>query len=449
MAYIDGQLKEGTLVNDLKALILANGWTFEKSFKKVTYPSNLALVNSGYQADSPVDFDIAEHHIFKSASGLYYGIAKTSKYTEVYGTLPNKPYTTPDNEKLLRQYIAGKYKPFGKECNLFFYMLDKVPAVADGGVIGHGHNTYGAAIIRTVIDVEVYDGSLVGTGSGAVYQTISDPDTFQSPFVKSTLRNSNLTGTNVDSNWWPDSVVRVKGFIDSETLFIVLQADNTPAFQNNVVPSVPIYWGKFESFKVGDTGNHALWAGTAFDTGNESASHQFDQKDPTPYRRVADYLPLEKTYPNYPGNGIDNIIVKRSELGSRYQAYFLSWNTAPQTMPPDRVGKDGGQYPLSWTTQDNDEYKYKFNPSMYSQKIHTSRAYLVHPDEGVRGYLPRMVILAPLGLVNDDKLKVRTNSCPDEFDIYRFFLTSAISPVSKRPGTAFTPAGIGIYEKSI
>lgn len=449
MPYIDTTLKEGSLVADLKALIVANGWVFEKSFKKIAYPTTLISPTSSVQDSTKVKMSVAEHTIFRNAEGLFYGIAKIYNFEELYRDMPSKPYAgNAANEALLKEWIASKYQGFGKECAVYFYMLEQLPDVLEGEFFGCAVDV---STERGAIDIETEESAYVPmpTGSPVFEYTKFVEDRQQSPFVKSTLRNPNLADTDVATNWWPDSLVRVKGFVDASTLFIIMQADSTPAFMNNVVPSVPIYWGKFDSFKEGDVGNHALWAGTAFDTGTEAASHAFDQKSSTPYRNTADFLPIQKTYPNYPGNGVDNIIVKRSELGSRYQAYYLSWNTAPQNMPPDRVGKDGGQYPLSWTTQDNDEYKYKFNPSMYSQKIHTSRAYLIHPDEGVRGYLPKMVILSPMGLVNEDKLKVRTATCPDTFDIYRFFLTSAISPVSKRPGTAYTPAGIGIYEKSI
>lgn len=439
-------MKEGTLLEDFKQILVEGGWKYEKGFLKIGYPNALIDPKNTLDGDSKITMSVAQHMIFSNADGLYYGVAKPYTFQEYYDDIPNKPR---EEEELFKEWLVGQYKGFGKECNLYFYMCENIPSIEEGGF-------YGCAVPndaeRGAIDIENEESEYVRrTGSNTpVFEfTKSFPDRQQSPFTKSTLRNPNLSETDVATNWWPDSSVRVQGHVDAEYLFVIIQADNTPAFENNVVPSIPVYWGKFESFKDLDNGNHALWAGTAFDTGNESASHNFDFKSSTPYRKTEKFMPFGKTYPSFPGNGVDNVIVKRSELGARYQAYYLSWNTAPQNMPPDRVGEDGGQYPLSWMTQENDEYKYKFNPSMYSQKIHTSRAYLIHPDEGVRGYLPRMVILSPMGLINEDKLKVRTATCPDEFDIYRFFLTSAISPVSKRPGTAYTPAGIGIFEKSM
>lgn len=453
MTYINTTVTEGELLKELQALLVANGWTYEKGFKKIAYPSSIIHPTTSTPSITPVGMSVAEHKIFSNSQGLYYGIAKVYNFEEQYGKIPNAPKTSPEDKKLFETWLSGKYKPFHKDCVLYFYMCENIPSVVEGGTFGCAvETTNSMSTERGSVDIEVEKSDYIPSASGGSHifeYTEFYEDRQQSPFPKSTLRNSNLTKTDVATNWWADSLIRIQGRIDTEHVFVVIQADNTPAFRDNVVPTIPLYWGRFVSFKDGDVGNDALWCGTAFDTGTESGSHSFDYKSSTPYRDVKNFLPIKKTYPNYPGNGIDNVIVKRGELGARYQAYYLSWNTGPQLMPPDRVGKDGGQYPLSWTTQDNDEYKYQFNPSMYSKKIHTSRAYLIHPDEGVRGYMPKMVILSPMGLVNEDKLKVRTATCPDTFDIYRFFLTSAISPVSKRPGTVYTPAGIGIFEKGI
>lgn len=446
MPYIDTVMQEGTVMDDLKTILTANGWTYKLGFKKYAYPSTIASPGGSAPSDSSkVKLAIARHMIFENVDGVLYGIAKVRNFEETYGDLTVVPRT---DDAGFRLWLADQYKDFTHQCALHFYMLDAVPTnVLEGGAFGCAVDVDPE---RGAVDIEVINHEFVVlSGSTPTFRyTEFDENIQQSPFVKSTLRNSNLQTVAVETNWWPDSLIRVKGLVDTKTVFLVVQADSTPAFRNNVVPTVPIYFGAFVSFKEADVGNQALWAGTAFDSGAESQSHTFDFKSTDPYRVVANYLPIRRKYPNFPGNGIDNIIVKRSELGARYQAYFLSWNVAPQMMPPDRVGKDGGQYPLSWTTSENEEYTYQFNPSVYGGKIHTSHAYIIHPDEGVRGYLPKMVILSPLGLVNDDKLKVRTATCPDQFDIYRFFLTSAISPVSKRPGTAYTPAGIGIYEKS-
>lgn len=451
MAYINQISTEATLMQDLKDLIVANGWTFEKSFYKVAFPNMIINPNSSFDQETLISFAVAKHMIFKNANNRYYGLAQLKQFKIKYKDIPHKPLTNLNDPTIEQQMIDWVVETYGNNLDrhtIVAYMLEQVPSITEGGKFGHAVDT---SLFRGAIDLEVEKAKYFATGTGGwIFEyTEKYPERMQSPFVEMVLRNPNLQGIDEKTNWWPDSLVVIQGFIDSETVFLLFQMDKTPAFEYNVVPLTPLYMGDFISFKPGDTGNAALWAGTAFHTGTETQSKTFDYDSITPYHNVNDYLPILKTYPNKPANGIDHIIVQRSDLGARYQAYYLSWATANNQMPPDRVGVNGGKYPQAWLGSANDEYKYKFNPSMYSGKVHTSRAYLVHPDEGVRGYLPKMILLHPLGLVNGDKLKVRKAACPDQFDIYRFFLTEAISPVTKRPATVYRPAGIGIYEKTV
>lgn len=444
MPYINTTFTEGTFLTDLDTLLLANGWVFEKSFKKYAYPSALINPSSNIQPNSYYDISMARHRIYKNSQGVLYGFAQLHQESYRYSEIPVSPR---EDEAGFKTWLETELDKNYDRHEFFVYMLEVLPDIVEGGKFGCAVDV---TPMRGAIDIEVISSRVVQVQNGYLFEyTEEKPEIMQSPFMEIVLRNPNLEGIDSETNWWPDSLVRVNGYIDSETIMLLMQADNTPAFENNVVPIIPLYMGKFESFKEGDIGNDALWGGTAFNTGNQDASHNFNFDSSTPYRETMNYLPVRKTYPNYPANGIDNIIVKRSELGARYQAYYLSWNTVGNQTPPDRVGIDGGQYPLAWNTEKNDEYKYQFNPSAYSGKVHTSRAYLVHPDEGVRGYLPKIILLSPFGLVNNDKLKVRKASCPDDWDIYRFFLTEAISPITKRPATVYRPAGIGIFEREI
>jgi hypothetical protein len=453
MAYVNQVFTEGTLMTDLKNLIVANGWTFEKTLYKVVYSNFIIDPDEYIDQDDNVNFAVAKHMIFKNANNRYYGLAQLKQFSVMYKDIPHKPKTDLNNPSIEQDMIDWVVETYGNDLDrhtIVAYMIEQIPSMADGTNFGHAVD-YQVSHFRGAIDLEVEKSKFLDNGSGNwIFEyTQKFPERMQSPFVEMVFRNPNLQGIDAKTNWWPDSLVTVQGFIDSETVFLLFQMDKTPAFENNVVPLTPLYMGDFISFRAGDTGNAALWGGTAFHTGNETQSKTFDFDSVTPYHNVNNYLPILKTYPNKPANGIDHIIVQRSDLGARYQAYYLSWSTANNQMPPDRVGTNGGKYPQAWLGSANDEYKYKFNPSMYSGKVHTSRAYLVHPDEGVRGYLPKMILLSPFGLVNGDKLKVRKAACPDQFDIYRFFLTEAISPVTKRPATVYRPAGIGIYEKTV
>ncbi|EJQ89455.1 hypothetical protein ACQVWH_19330 [Bacillus toyonensis] len=449
MAYVEKMYTEGEFQDEIVKLVIANGWKKVKSFFRAVYPD----LDVKSEDDSKFEFGMSKHMLVKNNSGSIYGIAQISKWSLKKSEIKYN-FTNEEGKKAFAE-DGKKRLESGRDRSCFYvYMIEKEPSVVDEGILVLPYESN--KFEKILLDVELTKITVTtkvspsGSGTYKVYSyDEAETQVMMSPWVKVTLRNTNIQGVDAQTNWWPDSLVRINGQVDESRVVLLIQADNTPAFENNVVPVTPLYMGQLESYANDDTLGDALWAGTAFDTGNEAASHKFDFNDTKPYRNVENYMPVMKSYPRSPGNGIDNVIIKRSRLGARYQAHFIAWNVAPNAMPPDRVGKDGGQYSLAWQSQDNDEYKYQFNPSVYSNKVHTSRAYIVHPDEGVRGYLPYMILLSPLGLLNGDRLKVRKNTCPDSHDIYKFFNVDAISPITKRPSTAYRPAGLGIFEKTV
>ncbi|PFJ16496.1 hypothetical protein COI89_10820 [Bacillus cereus] len=448
MAYIEKIVSEAEFQNELVATMIENGWKEVKTFYKAIYKTKKAGEYLLHQ------YWIAKHVILKNADGGMYGITQTW----VWAT-KNKldiDFSIGGEQAALRAYLESNPQYKDRSC-MYLYMIEKVPNYQDKAVISMGSED--GLEFGTIIDVELAEVKKIAhtkpdpsTGKPITYynyEYTDNPELMMSPWVKSTFRNPKLQDVDVDTNWWPDSLVRITGQIDTKRVVLLIQADKTPAFENNSVPVTPVYLGRLESYAEDDTISDALWAGSAYDIGNETSSHKFDFESTKPFRNVGDYMPRTKSYPKNPGNGIDNVIIKRSRFGARYQAHYIAWNVPSNMMPPDRKGNNGGQYPGAWQSHDNDEYKYQFNPSLYSGRVHTSRAYIVHPDEGVRGYMPYVVLLSPLGLLNGDKLKVRQNTCPDTHDIYRFFTVDAISPITKMPSTAYRPAGLGIFEKTI
>jgi hypothetical protein len=83
----------------------------------------------------------------------------------------------------------------------------------------------------------------------------------------------------------------------------------------------------------------------------------------------------------------------------------------------------------------------RFNPSLYTNKVHSSCIYVVHPEEGVRGLLSDMIGVVPLSLVDGDKLIVNEG----EFQgTYRFLLVEGYSALTAQPGVAYKPIGVGL-----
>lgn len=158
-------------------------------------------------------------------------------------------------------------------------------------------------------------------------------------------------------------------------------------------------------------------------------------------------LPLLKTYPFYPSNGVDSVMVSRSRYGARYQKHYLSWNVPSNGLPPTRMNEQGRKYRRAYEPHENTtDYKYQFNTSRYSNKVHSSRIFVVHPEEGVRGYLDKSLAFDSQS-VRSTTLKLRKMDCPKiEHELYITSEIGAVSPLTKVPATVFRPAGLGIYK---
>ncbi|MGG3797733.1 hypothetical protein [Metabacillus fastidiosus] len=389
-------------------------------------------------------------------------------------------------------------------------------------------------VIRSALDIEV-----LGTGwDGAAieaYVTHTDPRCMQSPIVKTTLRAEfleNVTHPIWHTNWWTDSEVSVRGHVDSRTIFLIMQADNAPTWEKNLVPTIPLYFGKINSLDGDKDEGYALFAGTIppasrtavrnevtrlsrevypntttfkvvdatklpdppalltlqgkeviklvqkegntltveraqqgteagiYGTGttvarlstnnanipNETVVSLYDFDDPG--ATVGETIqPLLKVYPYHPSNGVDSVMVSRSRFGARYQAHYLSWNAPPNQIPPTRMTEDGRKYPRAFESMENTtNYKYQFNASRYSGKIHSSRIFVIHPEEGVRGYLDKAIGFNPQSISSSTKLRVRKENCPEKvYEMYKYFSVGAVSPITKIPATPFRQAGLGIY----
>ena len=458
MAFIDttlpeatNVLQEGTFLDDFASLLTTNGWTEELTFKKASYDGMLS--NSTMDGTPSYEFFVATHKIFSNADGKFLGVAVGSSWDgendiDDVVTIPQLSAESGLGDTTeFETYLEDKSTDNKVTTSIYFYMVENLPDfTADSMTIAPSEGTE-----KFALDVEVKQyagGKSDEVGDYPIVISDANPKVMQSPITKSTLRPEFIEDVDYPemmTNWWSDSEVALRGVIDDTNIFVVLQADNVPAWENNVIPSVPLYFGKLTT--VSDSDNAvAMFAGTVASGTSESDVAEFDFDDPT-VRVGEKIMPVLKNYPSHPSNGIDTVMVSRSRFGSRYQEYFLSWNTSPNTMPPDRQGADGKEYPRSWNHIHEDEYKFQFNPSRYSNKVHTSRIYVVHPEEGVRGHLSQAVGLNAINF-SAGKLRIRKQNCPTkEYEVYRYFSIGGVSPLTKRPGTAYRPMGIGIYEE--
>lgn len=458
MPYIKQLFTEGGFMTEMKDLLVSNGWTAESTFKKLGFN-----FGSFYQKppNSSVDPDLisftiylADHIVVRNGSGELFGMARMSSMQKKFRDLPAEFRGTeryPDSAKLvaadgvlrekLHQWMIDQFNNVSTDTSeLYFYMLKDKPFVENGTI-----NVYPSDDAQAVIDVENLGYKpFSGMNGSTLYYYFeganSHPEIMQSPMMRVKTREVGTAGNGWMTNWWSDSKIRVEGRVSSETVSIIIQCDNTAAYADNNVPTIPIYMGQLVPEDAADTNESVLFGGTAVPLAT------YDYRSTKPHTATP-LMPIGKNYAKKPGNGIDNIIVKRAKLGAFYQAYYLSFHTGSDTMPPDRVSTDGRSYASAWKNQQNDEYQYQFNPSRYLDKVVASRAYVIHPEEGVRGYLKDMLMTSSIGLNNTDRLKVKREACPNVFDLYKYYVVDAVSPLTKSPAIVYSPAGFAIYEK--
>lgn len=593
--YLNGEIAPTSYYTAVKNKDETTTLTFEPGVS-----GQVAIYYSTVAPADVFDFYVAKHYIVKNISGNLFGMAMLAHVNEqVVRTGCKVPFAIYDVDAdygtQLRPQDSGIFSWAIQKANedslferhtLYFYQLEKW--------IGNGKMIVGwekaDELKKLALDVEVQT-SMWGldnfTNALKFKTTDSFPQIFQSPIVTARTRIPQLEHMEkvalLDvkyTNWWDDSMVSVKGFVDGKSLMLIILADTAPIWDNNAVPAIPLYmgdlqiqglteevvnrditfdfsrkttrtstiisnkpmvnsnsyvkvWimgdtdgdmpdetikltiagqeigdfntldalepsnskhdaqymGKFDITDVegkssvtieavsGDgvsgyapvaarmwieihieTSNNiegapsALFSGTAYSkdrAGLEASLKQsgnFDYDDAGVEQEIL--LPIMKEYPHYPSNGVDSIMVKRNKYGARYQAHYLSWNVPSNNIPPLREDVDGKKHPRAWKDYRNDQYKFQFSPSLYSGKAHSSRALLVHPEDGTFGTLRNVILTSPLTIMNGDELKAVKDYCDDEnkYEVYSYYLVEGISPLTKRPATSFRPAAIGILK---
>ncbi len=463
MAFIDTtpasftpKVTEVDLQAKLGELLATENWKVAANVKKVIYDAKWTKPSGTTTATSVVRNTVAEHFIYENAEGKMFGVAIAGSWEMTIGAMRaiNKdPNEIPAKEFAV--WATNEFRNYRAPHTLYVYMIEKLAGLIPNNpdIILQWNGSEEDTQLRAALDIEVEEAAWKtdANTSGVYTVTKAHLERMQSPIMTAGLRtnlldsyySSGLSAPAQFTNWWYDSELSIKGHLTGTNLFLIIQADNVPAPEGNLVPSIPLYFGKIEPIEEGDEA-YAMFAGSVPRESTIDGIAKYDFDNTT---RMPSILPLLKTYPKYPANGLDSVMMSRSKLGSRYQAYYLSWNAPPNAITPER-SKDGKDYPRAWNGAENPLYKYSFNPSRYSQKVHTSKVYLIHPEEGVRGALKDTVALSALSF-NANKLRVRKALCPNEYDVFRYFLVEGISPFTKKPGTQYRPAGIGLYINSV
>ncbi|MGG4144839.1 hypothetical protein ABEW34_17120 [Paenibacillus algorifonticola] len=463
MAFIDTtpasfthKVTEENLQWRLGELLATAGWKIAANFKKVIYDAKWTKPTGSTTNSSVVRNTVAEHYIYENAEGKMFGIAIAGSWEMTIGAMRDLD-VDPEviKNEAFGRWASNEARNYRAPHTLYMYMIEKLSGlkVDHPNIVFPWNSSDEKEQLRAALDIEAEQSDWLTVASlGGVFTiTKATLDRMQSPIMTAGLRtnlldsyySSSFSAPAQYTNWWHDSEIAIKGHMNSTNLFLILQSDNVPAPEGNLVPSIPLYFGKIDPIEEGDDA-YAMFVGSVPRENEIDKIAKYDFDNTT---RMPSILPLLKSYPKYPANGLDNVMMSRSKLGARYQAYYLSWNAPPNAIPPQRAS-DGKDYPRAWNNAENPLYKYSFNPSRYSQKVHTSKVYLIHPEEGVRGSLKDTIALSALSF-NANKLRVRKALCPNEYDVFRYFMVEGISPFTKKPGTQYRPAGIGLYVNSV
>ncbi|WLR50024.1 hypothetical protein LC040_12095 [Bacillus tianshenii] len=465
MPWIDERLQEGQLQNNLSSLLTTAGWELVLQFKKVAFDKKWLDPEFLSETFPSTKFNcfVANHYIWKSQAGMYFGLAIGADISMMMFDIPNE--AQPKNDQAnqyanLANFFTNKFPLFKQGHTLYMYMLEKepnhVPKVNTDSPAGEDVViVWEGDLKRAALDIEVIETKVdsIPTQSDPILRVTvveSRPDLLQSPIAEARIRvpalesyqsdhGANFVDTN--TNWWNDSIIRLRGQLDGETMFVIFEPDAAAAYDSNQVPMMPVFWGKFachdETLKM-----NALFAGSA--TASKQQNYEFDSV--TPINSILQ--PLQKNYMSNPSNGVDNIMVHKTIGGSRYQAHHLNMKVSPNAMPPERKGPNGGEYPRAFRQSGSSFLNYQYNPSRHTNKVHSSTIYIKHADDGDVGILPNCVATMPMSIQDGDILKVEKQYCPDSYDNYRYFLIEAISPFTKIPATAYRPVGLGLLEES-
>lgn len=487
MKRIKEEVHEKDLLPSIANIFVGAGWELVGDFHKVVFHSYQRQVSLGEgvgldrsifmnhdelgRGNKKVRARIAKHYVVKPPNhDVHYGIAVMSdSFVVDSDDIPSDKwignFATLDREETQSNRTVQYYRyekegtnEFGKlifdmfesrldKNKLYTYMTAKKPYMEDYTMLEVSGKT------QTVIDLEVEycEGAYRSEGTGS-YQGVlleASPNVYQSPFSVMRTRSIDVTFDTslsekfpiANTNWHDDSLFEINGVVEDNFAFLVLQADGAPAYDNNITPSVPLFFGQFVALDEKDKNNFALIAGSAFKTDNP----RYDFDDPRPFDTTP-LQPILKNYVTNPSNGIDNITVLRSKGGSYYQAHHLFVESDPNLMPPKRE-YDGRKYPSAWQQADAEPYDFQMNPSRYTNEAHGTKIYLAHMEEGVRGYLDGVIALNPISLLDGDILKNKVAWCEDGYDEYVFHVLSSVSPFTKVPSTPFRPLGLGIIRK--
>lgn len=460
MPYIEENLRHDRFLDDLFDKVFRrfkdksdNYWwpdfndkTAKVDLYKITFERGLFVKGGeGYMTpDIPQKghLCITRHVIMRRWDNQLLGFAQSTGAVKVITD------NIPSGKTEMMKWLTNFYKEFVNYTTVYSYTMDSYEGYThyekDGmaAPVTIMMDDSGAGVLKASLDVEFYN-------EDEYYN-----DMHQSPVITMKLKGDSGEAVQAigklnyqsNTNWWGDSLVQLKGVFDETSAFFTLKVDSAPEWANNMVTLVPFFFGNLiqkNATKRNETPTAILGGtqvGKFFDFDNIELHNEILQ-------------PVTRNYVHHPSNGVDSIMIKKTKYGARYQEHFLRWSVPPNLMPPTReeirlvkqVEYDAGlagkekprevgvqpaypiestdpidpapgvdedklievalKYPRAWNYLRNGYYQYDFHASRYSDKIHTSRASVIHPEDGVVGYIPNIVLLPVINIMEGDRLK--------------------------------------------
>lgn len=176
----------------------------------------------------------------------------------------------------------------------------------------------------------------------------------------------------------------------------------------------------------------------------------FEDKVVIPFNKDETVIKFEPFGIAEPTTVLDNathVVVGSSEIMELVSYDDKNWEMTVKRISDRPINHDKGEViwgisakmlemfktkrPRSWNNLTNDPnyYKYTPHPSRYSGKVHTSRLYLVHPEEGVVGELPNMVVATSINIYDGTRLTFSKPCAGDDCEEY----TPPEKPETKGP----------------
>lgn len=216
-----------------------------------------------------------------------------------------------------------------------------------------------------------------------------------------------------------DSVVRYWISFNNDRAIFLLEGD--PNFEFESFYRSPAYIGKFIPLNPDDTENN--FAVTVGMGALEVAKTGFRDRDIS-----KEYNPEYAKYGAFTSNGMDTISVYRGISNLPYQEYYPAFLVQLPNYPNVGTLPPGvGRLRLA---------DYLFQPSRWTDHVHSSPIYLAHGYEGYRGYLDGILAIYDQHMRNRDELDYEEG---DYMEVYKFFnINVPVSFLDKSPA----PGGI-------